>query len=492
MRKSYKSGWVDSTILQTGLFGIELLRPEHLFGSNIDRVSHGAFWSMVFNISGLVIGSMLGKESNKEAKYNEEFLDIMHKRQQDMDETVLDLPRNIELHGKVSILLRLFENYFPKESAQDKVGVVLELHKLDRDSKINTQELANIEKTAERLLSFATGAAMAHVLIKESKLFTNTEMQELEKSYASLLSQLKISPMQLRLQLNYAKEKEKLASQYTKQLEELVDSRTQELQGVIEKLNSTQAQLIETEKQASLGKLVAGIAHEINTPVGICVTASSNLKGETRTVRQAYREEKLTEQALMDYFELCTESINIIIKNNERASNLIRSFKQIAVDQSVDELRTIKLSQYLDEITLSLKPVLNKAQHNLTVSCDKGITFTSYAGALAQLFTNLIMNSVIHAFEPDQVGNIEIQVTESDNSLQITYKDDGKGLSDEHAKSLFDPFFTTKRDEGGSGLGAHLIHTLVTQKLHGSINFETVPGQGLTYHISFPLKYTSV
>ncbi len=446
-----KSGWVDDTILQTGLFGIELLRPEHLFGSNIDKVSHGAFWTLVFNISGLVIGSMVTNESDKEAKHNAEFLDIMHQRQQEADETVLDLPKNINLREKVSILLNLFERYFPEEGARDKVDVVLELHKLDRNTQINTQELANIEKTAERLLSGATGAAMAHVLIKESKLFTDSEIKELEKSYASLLSQLKISPVQLRMQLNYAKEKEKLAAQYNKQLEGLVDTRTKELQGVIAKLNSTQAQLIETEKQASLGKLVAGIAHEINTPVGICVTASTNLKHQTSDVCRTYRQEKLTEQALFDYFELCTESVDIITKNSERASNLIRSFKQVAVDQSADELRTIDISQYLDEITLSLKPVLQKAKHKINISCDQTISFTSYAGAISQLFTNLIMNSVIHAFKADQVGNIDIQVFEKEKHLYITYKDDGEGLIEEHAKSLFDPFFTTKRDEGGSG-----------------------------------------
>ncbi|USD42341.1 sodium:proline symporter [Vibrio sp. SCSIO 43135] len=481
-----KSGWIDDSLLQAGPFGIMWLHPEHLFGSSMSRVTHGAFWSMLANISGVVLGSLFCKESKQETRYNAEFIDTMTQNQSEEDVVALDLPKSIELAPKTAILTELFERYFPKTEAAQKLEYSLIDAKLGDASQITTLELANLEKAAERHLSGATGAAMAHVLIRDSLLFTEEEMNELEQTYSQLLTQLKINPLHLRQQLNYAKEKELLAQEYNEQLETLVDQRTNELQDAMCKLQQTQSQLVEKEKQASLGGLVAGVAHEINTPIGICVTASSNLQEEVKALKKAYSSEQLSEQDLLDFLELCDESALIIHKNNERASELISSFKRIAVDQSSDELRQFELKHYLEEIMLSLRPQLKKVPHTITVDCPQEVHCSSYAGTLSQIFTNLIMNSIIHAFHPEQKGNINIRIENRTNEVEIQFQDDGKGLEEGDAKRLFDPFFTTKRNQGGSGLGTHLIHTLITRKMRGNIEIKTAPGEGLSYTINFP------
>lgn len=481
-----KSGWIDDSLLTAGPWGIEWLHPEHLFGSTMNRVSHGAFWSMMANVSGLILGSLLYKESESESRYNAEFIDNMNQTQSGDDEIGLELPRDIALAPKIAILKELFEHYFPCEEAHLKLQQSICEANVETAEFLTTMELANLEKAAERYLSGATGSAMAHILIQDSGLFSPTEMKALEQTYSQLLSQLKISPTQLRQQLNYAKEKEQLVEEYNSQLEIQVEQRTNELQAAMVQLQKTQSQLVEKEKQASLGMLVAGVAHEINTPIGICVTASSNLSEEVCQLKQAYASEQLSEKQLLEFFELCDESALIIHKNNERASQLIRSFKQIAVDQSSDELREFDIKQYIDEIMLSLRPQLKKVAHKIDISCAEGIHCYSYAGTLSQIFTNLIMNSLIHAFEPDQIGHISIRVEDNSDMLSIYYQDDGKGLDEEETKRLFDPFFTTKRNQGGSGLGTHLIHNLVTQKLQGSITIDTALGKGLAYQINLP------
>ncbi|MGF1694409.1 ATP-binding protein [Vibrio lamellibrachiae] len=485
-----KSGWIDASILESGPWGIEWLHPEYLFGSVMNKVSHGAFWSMVANISGIVFGSIFFRESREEVRYNAEFIENMINEQTEDEQEEFDLPSDIPLQPKLEILVQIFGQYFSIADALSRTDKVLDTTHLKDKSTVTTLELANLEKAAERQLSGATGSAMAHIIIQESSLFNQHEKQQLEQTYSQLLGQLKISPNQLRKQLNYAKEKENLATQYNEQLKSQVEERTSELQQAMTQLQETQSQLVEKEKQASLGMLVAGVAHEINTPIGICVTASSNLQEEVKHLTKSYNDETLSESDLLEFFDLCNESAVIIHKNNERASELIRSFKQIAVDQSSDELREFNLHEYIDEILLSLRPQLKKSPHKLEVVCPKEIYCSSYAGALSQVVTNLIMNSLIHAFEPDQIGEITLIATDHDAHFLLVYSDNGMGLDEESTKRLFDPFFTTKRNQGGSGLGTHLIHTLITRKLGGKVHIDTAPGQGLKFSMEIPKHVT--
>jgi signal transduction histidine kinase len=259
-----------------------------------------------------------------------------------------------------------------------------------------------------------------------------------------------------------------------------------ELQRTLERLRQTQEQLVQTEKMASLGGLVAGIAHEINTPIGIGVTAASTLRAKTDALNREYEANSLTHSGLKRYVDLANQSTDIILSNLNRASELIQSFKQVAVDQSSSERRRFAVKPYLSEILLSLRPKLKKTRLRVEVHCDDRLEINSYPGALAQILTNLVMNSVIHAYDPDQSGTLSISVEPLGDRIRLRYSDDGKGMPPEHVGRVFDPFFTTKRGAGGSGLGMHIVFNLVTQQLGGTVTLHSELGKGTTVEIVMP------
>ncbi|BAJ00623.1 sensor histidine kinase [Shewanella violacea] len=481
-----KSGWINADILLTGPFGVGWLHPEHLFGTEMHKISHGTFWSMAANISALVLGSLYSKMSGEEKRYNAEFMDVMAERVAE-DEAIMDtLPRDIELKPKLELLKAIFSQYLSPEFADIKLSACLGEAGLSQAELINVQELANLERATERLLSGITGAAVAHMVVTQSNIYSKQETQTLERYYGQLLAQLKISPAQLRQQLNYSKEKELLAKRYSEQMQGIVDDRTRELQSTLDKLKSAQAHLVETEKQASLGKMVAGIAHEINTPIGVCVTAASHLHDEVVALKKMFAAGDLSEEEFQGFMQTCTEAMDIILKNNARASSLIQSFKRVAVDQSSEQIREFSLKEYLEEILMSLRPTLKKVPHEVKIICSDKLICNTYPGILSQVVTNLIMNSMLHAFKPEQVGVVTIEISVKEGTILMDYRDDGVGLDEDGEKNLFDPFYTTKRNQGGSGLGTHLVYNLVTQKLKGEVDVETSPGKGLCYHIRFP------
>ena len=235
----------------------------------------------------------------------------------------------------------------------------------------------------------------------------------------------------------------------------------------------------------SLGGLVAGIAHEINTPLGICVTGVSHLLDETKIFRALIDDNKLSEIKLMNFIEDVEEVGEILTTNTRRAANLIHSFKQVAVDQSSDEIRTFKIKEYIDEILLSLRPTLKRTKHKINVTCNEYLEATLNAGAFSQILSNLILNSVKHAFENIEEGEITIEIIEQKSSYIMRFSDNGNGLNKSDMKKLFDPFFTTKRSEGGSGLGTHLVYNLVTTALKGKLKATSTEGEGLVYLIKF-------
>lgn len=279
------------------------------------------------------------------------------------------------------------------------------------------------------------------------------------------------------------------------QLEQKIQERTNQLEEkndalseTLNELQNTQKQLVESEKMASLGGLVAGVAHEINTPVGIGITAASHLDEKANDFLNVYKDGKMKRSELEKFVETSIQSSTIILSNLNRAAELIQSFKQVAVDQSSEETRAFKVKSYLEEILLSLKPKLKKTRHAVTVSGDEYTELNTYAGAFSQVFTNLIMNSIIHAYEPEDSGNITIDFKQQENVLSIVYKDDGKGIPEENMKKIFEPFFTTRRGQGGSGLGLHIIYNIVTQKMGGTLTCESQVGIGTTFFIDIPVS----
>jgi len=267
-----------------------------------------------------------------------------------------------------------------------------------------------------------------------------------------------------------------------------LQAKNRELEKTLQDLSLAQGELMRQEKLASLGALVAGIAHEVNTPLGICVTAVSHLVEETQGVRESLTSGKLTEAQLTSYFGSTEEILRILTNNTQRASGLIRSFKQVAVDQSSDDVREIVLAEYIEETLKALRPKLKGTRHTIGVDCDPNLRVCSVPGAISQILTNLVINAITHGFEHVEEGKIRIGARANATTLTIDFVDNGSGMTADALKHLFDPFYTTKRGQGGSGLGANIVYNLVTTKLGGTISVDSAPGLGLHYTIRLPLQ----
>ena len=316
---------------------------------------------------------------------------------------------------------------------------------------------------------------------------------QLEQDVARKTSNLSQAMIKLQQQ-KYELEKQKIVLtdeiDLRRSTEEELLAKQTESQRYIDELNLAQERLVGTEKMAALGGLVAGITHDINTPIGIGVTATSFLQERLTQLENAYNEKTLSPKALEEFINEAKQSTSLLTTNLDRASELIVSFKQIAVDQASEAIRTINFKEYLNEVIRSLNPNLKKTFHSINLDCPDDLILNLPAGAISQIFTNLIMNSLIHGFEEITNGIIKIKITCDDTNLMIDYKDNGKGVTPEQLKKLFDPFFTTKRDQGGSGLGTHIMFNLVKQTLSGSISATSSPDEGLHYTIQFPKNMT--
>ncbi|OUR94040.1 hypothetical protein A9Q81_14990 [Gammaproteobacteria bacterium 42_54_T18] len=267
--------------------------------------------------------------------------------------------------------------------------------------------------------------------------------------------------------------------QYQSSLESMVEKRTL-------KLKDAQKQLIESEKMASLGELVAGVAHEINTPVGVGVTAASFLADETKGIEKKYTNESMTREDFSDFLTCSLQTTEMILSNLQRATELIKSFKKVAVDQTAEDKRCFFVTSYVGEILRTLHPRIKKTKHNIEVVSGNDMEINSYPGTFSQILTNLIMNSIIHAFDDSDAGNIVIDIKQKDDGIILSFSDDGKGVNKDDLSKVFDPFFTTKRGRGGTGLGLHIVYNLVTQKLKGNIRCESTVGKGTVFYIYIP------
>lgn len=261
-----------------------------------------------------------------------------------------------------------------------------------------------------------------------------------------------------------------------------------ELETAMGELRDAQEQLVETEKMASLGGLVAGVAHEINTPVGVAFTAASTLSGEAEAFGEAFRNGQLKKSSLEKFVHVSEESSRMILGNLERAAHLIQSFKQVAVDQSSEEPREFTIGEYFSEVLLSLRPRLKNRSIEVNLDCQDDLLVRSHPGAWSQILTNMVMNSLAHAFGEDDVGAISIAANAVEGKLVVVYLDNGRGMDEATRKRVFDPFFTTRRGSGGSGLGMHILFNLVNQKLGGRVKLDSELGKGVRIEIKVPIK----
>ena len=280
------------------------------------------------------------------------------------------------------------------------------------------------------------------------------------------------------------------------QLEAKVEQRTHSLKEsndqlgmAYDNLKMAQQSLVESEKMASLGSLVAGVAHEINTPVGISVTAASFLQERIRDFHQKIDEKQLSRSYLTELIHSLDESSQLLQNNLRRASDLISSFKQVAVDQSSQAHYKFNVADNLHQVAVSLGHQLRKSQSEMSIECDPELNIYSYPGSFAQIYSNLILNSIRHGFDEWQgERKILIQVTRHDTELHIDYRDTGKGIDPQILPRIFDPFVTSKRGQGGSGLGTYIVYNLIVQLMHGRITCESKPDQGARFQIRLPLE----
>jgi signal transduction histidine kinase len=274
-----------------------------------------------------------------------------------------------------------------------------------------------------------------------------------------------------------------------KNLENRVEQRTEELssanedlRNILNNLQQTQKQLIESEKMASLGGLVAGVAHEINTPIGVGVTAASHIDTLNHSLLKKFETDSLKKSDLENYIIASGEAGKIILNNLNRAAELIRSFKQIAVDQTHDSHRIINVKDYTEECLISLKPLLKKCQHKVEIICPDDIKINCHPGQYSQIITNLFVNAIDHAYDKGESGLLKLVVHLEDGECYFHFSDDGKGISKENLEKIFDPFFTTARSEGGSGLGLSTIYNIITQNMKGTLRCDSVTGQGTSFY----------
>jgi PAS domain S-box-containing protein len=252
-------------------------------------------------------------------------------------------------------------------------------------------------------------------------------------------------------------------------------------------LRETQHSLIEAEKLAALGRLVAGVAHEINSPVGTSLTVASSLERKCTMFAAEVARGELKRSGLNDFLDLVRDASSQLATNLGRAAELIKSFKQVAVDRSYLDQRDFDLGDLTKQVLMSLRSGLQQNSLALNVACQPDLTMNSYPGPYGQVLTNLFLNSVAHAFSVGEGGTVDIQVRAfGEDNVQIVFSDDGCGMSPDVRRQAFDPFFTTRRNEGSTGLGLHIVHNIVTNRLGGRINLDSSPGEGTKVQLILP------
>ncbi len=270
-------------------------------------------------------------------------------------------------------------------------------------------------------------------------------------------------------------------------LEQRVGERTRELESAVDDLHRTQDELVRSEKLAGLGSLVAGVAHELNTPIGNAVIVASTLADQQRRFADEMAA-GLRRSSLARFVGEVHEGIDVMERNLRRAAELISSFKQVAVDQSSHQRRQFDLREIVHELTLALSPTLRRSNVEFTDDLPAGVTLDSYPGPLSQVIMNLVNNAVVHAFAQQPEPRIEARGQVANGQLTLTLTDNGCGIPPENLSRVFDPFFTTRLGQGGSGLGMHIVYSMVTELLGGSVHLDSTVGRGTTVTLRIPLQ----
>ena len=376
-------------------------------------------------------------------------------------------------------------NFDPQHPAESKFNI-----KLDDDNELlqlkesYNNVIDDLIVSNDKLKDAQSELTLANKKLDDQNLILE---QEVAKKTASL-SQIMLDLEQQKDELIAHQRELRQENENRQYIEAELRKRNQELASSMDTLNQAQEQLVESERMASLGGLVAGIAHDVNTPLGVSVTAASFLQERLNNLKTDFEDKSLTSKNMASFIDEAEQTALLLLSNLERASDLIASFKQVAVDQTSETEREFVLGEYINEIIQSLKPSFKHTDHQINLTCPDNLIVTCAPGAIAQIVTNMVVNSITHGFESKNAGKITLDVKEEGDNVVIYYKDDGRGLSEEELSQLFDAFFTTKRGQGGSGLGTHIMYNLVTQSLQGHIEADSTLGNGLQYTIRFPKR----
>jgi signal transduction histidine kinase len=266
-----------------------------------------------------------------------------------------------------------------------------------------------------------------------------------------------------------------------------LDHSNQELRSAMQSLQRMQAELIESDKLASLGSLVAGVSHELNTPIGNALMAASSMAEEVARMQRAVSTGNMKRSEFEQFMGHVAEGSDLTLRSLQRAVALISSFKQVAVDQASERRRSFDLAQTLGEVIDTLMPQLKRASARLHLELDAGIRMESYPGPLGQVIINLFTNALAHGFEGRSAGLITVTARRlGADRVTVSVSDDGNGIAPEHLGQIFDPFFTTKLGRGGSGLGLSVSYRIVTRVLGGQITVRSQPGQGARFELNLP------
>ena len=331
----------------------------------------------------------------------------------------------------------------------------------------------NLFATEERVL--AKGQSLVEHL--------NDAAPDLRNNVAALV---KAYDRSIREQRRLVKVSDRQQAQLTTLNHELA-RRTEEAEDALTRLRETQETLVQAEKLASLGALVGGIAHEINTPIGIALSCASHLGDATTSLHKLYAGDDVSIDDFERYLSTALDTTTLILSNCQRAAALIRGFKQVAVDRTTSDRRSFDLAATITETLVSLGPSLRQGGHRIEVHCPTGLQIDGYPGALSQVLTNLVVNSQIHAYDPGTIGTLSLTVhIPQSGTIQLVYRDDGKGIPDTIRNRIFDPFFTTRRGSGGTGLGLHIAYNLATGPLCGTLTVTSSPGNGAAFTLTIP------
>jgi len=258
-------------------------------------------------------------------------------------------------------------------------------------------------------------------------------------------------------------------------------------EAALQNLRETQNSLIEAEKLAALGRLVAGVAHEINNPLGTSLTLASSLERKSRLFAVEATQGTLKRSSLNEFVEAIRDGSAQLQESLNRAAGLIQSFKQVASDRNNSDMRSFDLGHLTEQVATGLRPALPKHDVTLNVECQRGLSMRSYPGSYGQVLTNLFLNSIAHAFPDGQQGKIAIKVSASGaNGVEIIFTDDGCGMSADVRRQAFNPFFTTCRHQGCTGLGLHIVYSIVTDRLGGRLDLKSEPGRGTRVELELP------